>query len=103
MHRWVLRDDNSQQCDGGVRLSESPLHLELHWKPDARGREQLIGLYRLDLARLLEEDYVQSEGATVDGDFRVRVRFHRGDRGVVSLQSRADGPTLAVGTCDMTL
>jgi hypothetical protein len=30
----------------------------------------------------------------------VRLRFFRGDRGVVYIQARAEGPALAVGTVD---
>ena len=98
--RWVLRDDNQQQHHGVVRLSESPLYVELWWKKDARGREQLVGLYRLQLAALLERGYVRREREDAPDD-DVRLRFHRGDRGVVHIQARDDGPALAVGTVDL--
>lgn len=98
--RWVIRDDNQQHHQGIVRLSEHPLYVELLWKPNARGREQQVGTYRLDLAALLAGGYIRYEPADTPGD-TVRLRFVRGERGVVSIQSGSDGPALAVGTVDM--
>jgi hypothetical protein len=100
--RWVLRDDNQRHHHGVVKLSESPLYVELLWKADARSQEQLVGRYRLNLPGLLAEDYVRYERADADGSpsDEVRLRFYRGDRGVVYIQVRADGPALAVGTVD---
>ena len=98
--RWVIRDDNQQQYHGIVRLSESPIYVELLWKPAVRGREQEVGIYRLDLAALFAVGYVRYEPDGVSRD-AVRLRFVRGERGVVFLQSRTDGPALAVGTVDL--
>ena len=98
--RWVIRDDNQQHYHGIVRLSENPLYVELLWKPAVRGREQEVGIYRLDLGALLTAGYIRYEPDGVPGD-TVRLRFVRGERGVVSIQSRTDGPALAVGTVDM--
>lgn len=98
--RWVMRDDNQQHYHGIVRLSESPLFVELLWKANARGREQQVGTYRLDLPALFAVGYVRYEPDGVSGD-TVRLRFVRGERGVVFIQSHADGPALAVGTVDI--
>jgi uncharacterized protein YndB with AHSA1/START domain len=98
--RWVLRDDNQQHYHGIVRLSESPLFVELLWKSSSRGREQEVGRYRLDLAELLAQGFVRHERESASGD-EVRLRFYRGDRGVVFIQSHADGPALAIGTVDL--
>lgn len=95
--RWVLRDDNQQHYHGVVRLSEGPLVLELRWKPTADGEEQLVGLFRMHLSELLAGDYVRFERKGEPGD-EVRVRFFRGYGGVVYVQSRGDGPGLAVGS-----
>jgi hypothetical protein len=97
--RWVLRDDNQQQYHGVVPLSERPLYVELYWKANARGREQLVGAYRLHLDELLAQGYVRRERGDAPDD-EVRLRFFRGDRGVVYIQARAEGPALAVGTVD---
>jgi hypothetical protein len=98
--RWVLRDDNQRHYHGIVHLSESPLHVELLWKADARSREQLVGRYRLNLPALVRERYARYEHEDAPTD-EVRLRFVRGDRGVVSIQVRADAPALPVGTVDM--
>ncbi len=98
--RWVLRDDNQRQYHGVVHLSQSPLFVELLWKADARSREQLVGLYRLNLPALVREGYARREREHAPGD-EVRIRFVRGDRGVVFIQVRADAPALPVGTVDM--
>jgi hypothetical protein len=98
--RWVLRDDNQRHCHGVVHISESPLHVELLWKADARSREQLVGLFRLNLPALVREGYARREREDAPGD-EVRLRFARGDRGVIVIQVRADAPALPVGTVDM--
>ena len=94
--RWVLRDDNQQHYHGVVRLSEGPCYIELHWKPDKGGSEQLVGLYRLNLSELLAADHVRFEREMEKGD-DVRVRFHRGAGGAIYLQSSSDRPKLLVG------
>jgi hypothetical protein len=99
--RWVLRDDNLQHYHGVLPLAEDPVYLELYWKANARSQEQLVGLFRLHLARLLAEGYVRRESDARPDD--VRLRFHRGDRGVVHIQVRDDLPKLAVGVVDATL
>jgi hypothetical protein len=98
--RWVLRDDNQQHYHGVIKLSESPVYVELLWKRDDHGREQAVGIFRLHLAELLAADYIRYDQENTPGD-DVRLRFHRGDRGVVYIQSRADRPALAVGTVDL--
>lgn len=101
MHRrWVLRDDNQRHFHGVVRLSESPLYVELFWKADARSREQLVGLFRLNLPALLRQGYARREREDSPSD-EVRLRFVRGDRGVVLIQVRDEEPALPIGTVDM--
>lgn len=98
---WVLRDDNQQHYHGVVPLREDPLLIELRWKADARSREQVVGIYRLHLRKLLEANYIRLEGdSPTSAD--VRVRFHRGDRGVIAIQWRSDGPALPIGVVDRT-
>jgi hypothetical protein len=99
--RWVLRDDNQQHYHGRIRLDEDPAYLELHWKPDGRGREQLVGRYRLHIARLVEEGYARLEGEGSRAN-EVRLRFYRGDRGVVVIQIRQDAPALPIGVVDVS-
>jgi hypothetical protein len=98
--RWVLRDDNQRHFHGVVHLSESPLFVELLWKADARSREQLVGLYRLNLPALVSQGYARREREDESSD-EIRLRFVRGERGVVLIQVRADEPALPIGTVDM--
>ena len=100
VHRWVLRDDNHQHHHGILSQRDGPVYVELYWKADARDRAQRVGLFELDLHALLAEGYVRSEEDTHSG--HVWLRFHRGERGVVEIQARADGPSLPVGTVDLT-
>jgi hypothetical protein len=90
--RWILRDDNHQHYHGVVRLAENLLLLELRWKPQAKGSEQLVGVYRLNLKNLLAENYIRSENTE-----EVRVRFFRGSAGTVYLQVRSTAPELPIG------
>jgi hypothetical protein len=100
--RWVLRDDNQQHYHGRVPLTEDPLLLELRWKADARGREQTVGLYRLHLRELLKANFVRLESdSPTEKD--IRLRFYRGDRGVVYIQSTTEQPALAIGVVDRAL
>jgi hypothetical protein len=103
VRRWVLRDDNQQHYHGVVTLQEDPAYVELYWKTSARGREQLVGLFRLHLAHLLEGDYVRLEREEDPASGELRLRFYRGDRGVVYIQVRNDRPALPVGVVDATV
>lgn len=99
VRRWVLRDDNEHL--GVLPLDEDPAYAELYWKANPRGHEQLVGTFRLHLAALLAADYVRLDREEmVDG---IRLRFHRGARGVIYIQERAGGPTLPIGVVDVTL
>jgi hypothetical protein len=103
VRKWVLRDDNQQHYHGIVRLDDDPLYIELHWKTDGRAREQLVGLFRLHLGRLLSSGYVRLEHEDRPDDEEVRLRFYRGERGAVYIQVRNDDPALPVGVVDATV
>jgi hypothetical protein len=102
LRRWVLRDDNQQHYHGCIDLDDDPLILELRWKANSRGREQLVGIYRLHLGRLLAAGYVRQERDDPT-NHEVRLRFYRGDRGVVVIQIRAGEPPLPIGMVDRSL
>lgn len=97
--QWVLRDDNRQHYHGVVRLSQSPLYVELRWKPSINGPEQLVGRYHLHLAELLAANYVRFECEGEPGD-EIRLRFFRGSGGVILIQTRAARPGLPIGHVD---
>lgn len=94
-----MRDDNQQHYHGRIPLREDPLLLELRWKADARSREQVVGIYRLHLRELLEANYVRRE-SDLPAETDVRLRFHRGDRGVIFIQSGSGQPELPIGVVD---
>jgi hypothetical protein len=97
--RCVLRDDSQQHAHAVVPLSDDPVLIQLFWKASTRGREQLVGLFRLHLAHLLSDGYVRYEGTSSATE--VRLRFRRGDRGVIYIQAQDEGPALAIGTVDL--
>jgi uncharacterized protein YndB with AHSA1/START domain len=99
--RWVLRDDNQQHYHGVVRLSDSPVLIELRWKLSSDAPEQSVGCFALHLPELLAADLVRFEREEVAGN-EVRVRFYRGSGGVVYIQTRSDGPSLPIGTVALT-
>jgi hypothetical protein len=51
-----------------VSLSESPLKLRLSWKPSTKDSSHLIGIYELDLRRLLDAGYVHVEPKVMKSD-----------------------------------
>jgi hypothetical protein len=54
---WTLRRDNRAHCHGVVDLSESPLHLDLSWRPDSHSDAIHVGVFHLDLHGLLSGGY----------------------------------------------
>jgi len=102
VHHWVLRDDNQRHYHGRLRLADDPVYLELRWKPSARGQEQLVGTFRLHLRRLASAGYVRPESERTSDD-EIRLRFFRGDRGVIYIQAHEDQSGLPVGVVDATL
>jgi hypothetical protein len=102
VRRWVLRDNNQQEYHGVVPLRDDPAYVELYWKSGARGRAQLVGLFRLHIAALLSAGYVRREHEGDDHSDDVCLRFHRGDRAVVAVQARDDLPALPIGVVDPT-
>jgi hypothetical protein len=90
--QWTLRADNHNNHHGVVSLSESPLYLDLSWKPTTAGVEQRVGLFRLNLPSLLAGGYVRVEGDEADG--KVRLRVFRSADGKFWIQTRGEGPAM---------
>lgn len=76
---------------GVVYLSDSPLHLQLSWRPDAAGHITLVGLFRLDLHRLLDGAYIRREPRDSSGS-ALRLRVVKA--GVFYIQARDDRPRI---------
>src|SRR5581483_6593743 len=98
VRRWVLRDDNHHAYDGTLPRAADPAYVELHWKADARGREQLVGMFRVHLAALLDAGYARADGADSE---TIHVRIVRGERGVILVQSDEGEQALPIGTVDL--
>jgi hypothetical protein len=90
---WTLRADNHGHHHSRIRLSKSPLYLELHWRPTADDSAQRVGVFRLDLTGLLRDGYIRPEQKDSYGS-NVRLRVFRADDGSFYVQTNQHGPRL---------
>ncbi len=86
---WTGNADDRDDHHGLIDLNEAPCYLALHWK--RAGRTVHVGSYKLNLRRLVKAGFVREEGR------RGRLRFVRGNNGVVSIQLNEESPKLEVG------
>jgi 5-methylcytosine-specific restriction endonuclease McrA len=92
---WTLH--TYYRCAGGshwhakLKLSESPLYLELHWRRDRFGSVRRLGVFRLDLNGLLRDGFIRSEKSG-ENDPCVRLRVFRADDGIFYVQTKQRGP-----------
>jgi hypothetical protein len=91
VRNWTLRADNNAHHHGRVRLAESPLYLDLSWRPSATERVEHVGVFRLDLPGLLQGRFIRHDPAGSDGP-EVRLRVVRTSDGRFYIQSRAAQP-----------
>ena len=56
---WTGNDRVKQHYHGRVRLNESLLNMRLNWKENDDSVSKFIGIYQLDLNRLLKEMYIR--------------------------------------------
>lgn len=75
-------------------LNESPLKLRLSWKQTPKDSSQLIGIYELDLRRLLVAGYVRVEPKT---ETEIRLRFYHGHDNLIYIQVNSNEPGLPIG------
>jgi hypothetical protein len=92
--RCTLRDDNAQHYHRTMRLIESPVLIKLAWRANATSQVHSLGLFRLDLRRLLSAGYIRPEGS--NSEDVVRVRFYRANNGMVYIQTKQGAPAIAV-------
>lgn len=90
---WTLREDNNAHFHGVVRFSESPLYLELSWRPSAMGQVTRVGLFKLNLHGLLEGRYVRHNPVGSNGP-ELRLRIVRAADGLFYIQARRDSPRI---------
>lgn len=70
-----------------MRLSESPLYLDLSWRQTVADPVRHVGVYRLDLTGLLREGYIRPERKS-SGGLDVRLRIFRADDGSFYVQKK---------------
>jgi len=94
---WTLRQDDHAHFHNMVSLRESPLYLELSWRPSVSGRARRVGLFKLNLAGLLQGQYIRHDPVGSDGVY-LRLRVVRADDGLFYIQARGDGPRIQLPT-----
>ena len=98
VHReWTGNDESARNHNGRVLLKPNPLRLRLSWRKSSTERAQLIGVFDLDLQKLLAANYIRLEPGTQD---KVRLRFYHGSDDVIYIQANMEGPGLPIATVD---
>jgi hypothetical protein len=92
---WTGDDEKGRRSHHGIiALSKSPLRLHLSWRRSSRDSMQIIGIFELDLWKLLEASYIRVESGT-EGE--IRLRFYHGLDDVIYIQVNMKGPGLPIG------
>jgi hypothetical protein len=98
VHReWTGNDENASSHHGRVLLNPNRLRLRLSWRKSSADRAQFIGLFDLDLQKLLAANYIRLEPGTQD---KARLRFYHGSDDVIYIQANMEGPGLPIGMMD---
>ena len=92
---WIGNDASARNHHGVVYLSESPLRIRLSWRASRGNSPRIVGIFDLDLRKLLTAKYVCLEKESRDA---IRLRFYHGMNDVVYIQVNRNGPALPVGT-----
>lgn len=92
---WVGNDTSARNQHGVVYLNESPLRLRLSWRASREDPSKFLGIFDLDLRKLLAAGHVRLEKESRDA---IRLRFYHGMDDVVYIQVNRNRPALPVGT-----
>ena len=92
---WTGNDRVNHNHFGRIRINESPLKIRLFWKMDDNSPRELIGCYKLDLIKLLNEGYIR-EIDNSPGE--VILRFQRTNIGRIQISVNKSSPALTIGT-----
>lgn len=98
IHRdWTGNDEKGKRShhDGNIYLNKSPLRLRLSWKESSNAPVCYIGVFDLDLQKLLAAKYICTSSEPQD---KVRLRFYHGLDDVIYIQVNNEGPGLPIGT-----
>lgn len=93
VRKWTGRDDNLRHHHGVVKLSESPLYLELFWRSTANSPIHRVGFFRLNLLLLLLDNYVRKDPIDSPGS-EVRLRIVHSEDEDFYIQASSDKPRL---------
>jgi hypothetical protein len=91
---WTGNDESDRNHNGRIRLSESPLSLRLYWKKSPKDSARLVGIFDLDLRRLLQAGYIRFEPKSEN---EIRLRFYHGWDNVIYIQVNLKEPGLPIG------
>ncbi|MDT4896076.1 MAG: hypothetical protein QOH25_1153 [Acidobacteriota bacterium] len=98
IHRELTgNDEDDRNHHIRVLLNPNPLRLRLSWRNSSADRGQFIGVFDLDLQKLLAANYIRLEPGTQD---KARLRFYHGSDDVIYIQANMEGPGLPIGTVD---
>ena len=92
---WTGNDESGRHNHNKVSLNSSPMRLRLSWKRSPDDHVHLIGVFDLDLRKLLADGYVRVEPKTEDKE--IRLRFYHDADGVIYIQTKMGEPKLPVG------
>jgi len=98
LHTWK-KPRADHRCAGGshwhakVRLTKHPYYLDLYWRETAKDPALQVGVFRLDLIGLRDNDYIRPESKDSNSS-DVRLRFFRSADGNVYVQTKRRKPKL---------
>lgn len=92
---WTLREDNESHFHNVVDLRESPLYLNLSWRPDSAGPVSHVGIFKLDLPGLLRSGFLRHEPVGGHGTkVRLRIKHARSGNFLIQTQDGKAGQRL---------
>jgi hypothetical protein len=88
--------ENAQQIS--PKRMNAPFYLHLHWRENAASKPYFVGLFDLDLRRLLDEGVIYAE---TDGKLRIKIKHCASDGGFY-LRRTASGPSVRLDRLKIT-
>ena len=84
--------DNNNNFFGKVRLSESPLFLDLSFRETKLGARSRVGTFRLDLPKLLQGGFIRHAPIGSQGDHVLLRIVYYPETGEFFVQTKKAGP-----------
>ena len=92
---WTGNDESGRHYHIKVSLNSSPMRLRLSWKRSPADPVHPIGVFDLDLRKLLADGYVRVEPKTEEKE--IRLRFYHDADGLIYIQTKMGEPKLPIG------